>query len=152
MEAMNIQISRRLERFAIILGILLAGASPVFATGYQDLLKAALDRDPGLRILAIKAERAELAAERLARKDGTPALVLETGALQASLASGSVAVSASPSLSLAFPRGPDISLGLPFSAASSASSFAPTLGFSYPLARMGDSRLAELASARAWIP
>jgi hypothetical protein len=149
MEAMIMQIGRRLERIAMVLVVLIAGAIPAAAMGYEDLLRAALDRDPGLRLLAIKAERAELAAERLARKDGTPVLALETGALQASLSSGSLAVSGSPSLSLAFPHGPDLSLGLPFSAAASASSFAPTFGFRYPLARQGDPRLAELATARA---
>jgi len=155
MEAMKTQIGHRLERIAMVLGILVAGMRPAAAIGYQDLLKAALERDPGLRLLAIKAERAELAAERLARNGAMPAFVLETGALQAYLASGSLAVSGSPSLSLAFPRGADISLGLPFaavagtSAATSTSSFAPSLGFSYPLLRKGDSRLAELATARA---
>jgi len=149
METMIMQKGHLLGRIAMVLGILIAGTGPASAIGYQDLLRAALDRDPGLRILVVKAERAELAAERLARKDAVPALVLETGALQACLASGSLAVSGSPSLSLAFPRGADLSLGLPFAAAISASSFAPSLGFSYPLLRKGDSRLAELANARA---
>ena len=148
MEAMIMQIGRRLERIAMALGILIAGAHPAAALGYEDLLRAALDRDPGLRLLAIKAERAELAAERLVPKDGTPVLALETGALQAGLSSGLLSVSGSPALSLAFPRGPDISMGLPFSAAASASSFAPTFGFRYPLARQGDPRIAELATAR----
>ena len=146
---MNMQIGRRLERIAMVLGILVAGAGPAAAIGYEDLLRAALDRDPGLRLLAIKAERAELAAERLARKDAMPAFVLETGALEARLASGSLAVSGSPSLTLSFPRGADISLGLPFAASSPASSFAPGLDFSYPLLRRGDPRLAELETARA---
>lgn len=146
---MNRQIDRHLARIVLALGLLLAAGESAFAIGYQDLLRAALDRDPGLRLLAIKAERAELAAERLARKDGTPVLVLETGAVQARLSSGALAVSGSPNLSLAFPQGPDIGLGLPFVAAPSVASFAPTLDFSYPLLRKGNSLAAELAAARA---
>lgn len=149
MEVMSRQIGLPSARIAVALGLLIAGTRPAFAIDYQALLKAAIDRDPGLRLLAIKAERAELAAERLVRKNGTPAFVIETGTLQAYLSSGSLAVSASPSLSLAFPRGPDISLALPFAASPAASSFAPTLGFSYPLARKGDQRFAELETLRA---
>ena len=139
----------RLSITIVTLALSATTAIPAMAMDYQSLLSAALGHDQGLRILSIKAGRADIQAERLALADRGLSFSLTSGAMEFSFLQAGLGLTASPSLSLARPAGPSLELGLPFSISPAGSSLSPALSFSCPLSPQGDPRSVELANAAA---